>query len=162
MSILSALTSISNPMKSSKSSVANSGSRLSMGSNSVACGSCGGGNSSSGEFTNPDGSKTTYYTYTSPTYQYSYAYSYGSSFSSSCGSSLISISKQSKTTSNTGNVSLNNGSTVLMESISTTCSHIKTICYTSPKSSNARAYSPTGYGYSYSYSYGYSSCGYSF
>ncbi|KAN0034584.1 hypothetical protein ACTFIV_001114 [Dictyostelium citrinum] len=87
MSILSALTSISNPMKSTKSSVANGGSRLSMGANSVACGSCGGGSSSSGVLTNADGSKTTYYTYSSPTYQYSYSYSYGSSFSSSgsCG-----------------------------------------------------------------------------
>ncbi|KAK5576359.1 hypothetical protein RB653_007500 [Dictyostelium firmibasis] len=85
MSILSALTSISNPIKSSKSIVSSSGSKLSMGSNSVACGSCGGGNTSSGEFTNPDGSKTTYYSYTSPVYTYSYSYSYGSSSSSSCG-----------------------------------------------------------------------------
>ncbi|EAL73682.2 hssA/2C/7E family protein [Dictyostelium discoideum AX4] len=86
MSILSALTSISNPMKSSKSSVANGGGRLSMGSNSVACGSCGGGSSSSGTINNADGSKTTYYTYTSPIYTYNYSYSYSSSgSSSSCG-----------------------------------------------------------------------------
>ncbi|EAL73539.1 hssA/2C/7E family protein [Dictyostelium discoideum AX4] len=85
MSILSALTSISNPMKSTKSSVANGGGRLSMGTNSVACGSCGGGNSSSGTINNADGSQTTYYSYTSPVYTYNYSYSYSSSGSSSCG-----------------------------------------------------------------------------
>ncbi|EAL73421.1 hssA/2C/7E family protein [Dictyostelium discoideum AX4] len=45
MSLLSALTSISKPMNtSSKSSVSSkNASGLSMGSNSIACGSCGGG-----------------------------------------------------------------------------------------------------------------------
>ncbi|EAL60767.1 hssA/2C/7E family protein [Dictyostelium discoideum AX4] len=46
MTILSAITSISRPNKISKSVVSsNGGASLSMGSNSVACGGCGGGSS---------------------------------------------------------------------------------------------------------------------
>ncbi|EAL73680.1 hypothetical protein DDB_G0268454 [Dictyostelium discoideum AX4] len=77
-------------------------------------------------------------------------------------SSLISISISSPSKNSTVSSNNNYYSAVSMEGITIASSHIKTISYTSPKSSNTRAYSPTGYGYSYSYSYGYSSCGYNF
>ncbi|KAN0039670.1 hypothetical protein ACTA71_007475 [Dictyostelium dimigraforme] len=85
MSILSALISISNPMKSSKSNVANGGGKLSMGSNSVACGSCGSGSSgrSPSDYTNIDSNAGSYTTASG--FSYSYSYSYGYYSSSSCG-----------------------------------------------------------------------------
>ncbi|EAL73538.1 hssA/2C/7E family protein [Dictyostelium discoideum AX4] len=88
MSILSSLISISNPMKSSKSSVANGGgSSLSMGSNSIACGSCGsnGGNGRKrlpSDYTNIDSNAGSYTTASGSTYSYSYSYGY---YSGSCG-----------------------------------------------------------------------------
>ncbi|KAK5581957.1 hypothetical protein RB653_003538 [Dictyostelium firmibasis] len=49
MTILSTITSLSNPTKINRSSISSSrGASLSMGSNSVACGGCGGGSSSGG------------------------------------------------------------------------------------------------------------------
>ncbi|EAL60768.1 hssA/2C/7E family protein [Dictyostelium discoideum AX4] len=60
MTILSAITSISKPNKISKSAVSSfGGSTLSMGSNSVACGGCGGGSyggsSGSGSYSSSGG-----------------------------------------------------------------------------------------------------------
>ncbi|EAL66804.1 coiled-coil family protein [Dictyostelium discoideum AX4] len=43
MTLFSSISSISNPMTSSKSSISSFGSGTSIGSNSIACGGCGGG-----------------------------------------------------------------------------------------------------------------------